>query len=183
MAWSELGGLQHLKHDGAAAQHSFDEALGADSKYAKPYLWLAQMAVDSQEWPTVVEVTDKLLALNAAGFPGAWFLNATGHYNLQNFDAAERSAREGMKADVDHHIPRMEYLLGLALAKKADFAPAAEHIRQFLRSTTNPVEQAEAKAQLAQIEQLMTASEPAQKKPGISLERKFLYVCAFVLTR
>ena len=68
-----------------------------------------------------------------------------------------------MKADIDHRIPRLEYLLGLALAKKNDFAQAAEHIRQFLRSSTNPAEQAEAQAQLAQIEQLMTASTPSQK--------------------
>jgi tetratricopeptide (TPR) repeat protein len=163
VAWSELGRLQYLKHDRAAAQHSFEQALAADSKYAKPYLWLAQMAVDSQQWTTVVDVTGKLLALNSTTFPGAWFLNATGHYNLQNFDAAEHSAREGMKADSDHRIPRMEYLLGLALAKRNDFTQAAEHIRQFLRSSNNPAEIAEAQAQLAQIEQLMTTSTPAQK--------------------
>jgi hypothetical protein len=57
----------------------------------------------------------------------------------------------------------MQYLLGLALAKKNDFTQAAEQIRQFLRFTTNPAELAEAQAQLAQIEQLMTASAPTQK--------------------
>ncbi len=160
VAWNELGRLQYVKHDRAAAQHSFEQAVAADPKYAKPYLWLAQMAVDAQQWPTVVDVTKKLLALNSASFPGAWFLNATGNYNLQNYDAAEHAAREGMQADVDHRIPRMEYLLGLALAKKNDFAQAAEHIRQFLRSTTNPAEQAEAQAQLAQLEQLMSAQPP-----------------------
>ena len=163
VAWSELGQLQYAKHDRAAAQHSFEQALAADSKYAKPYLWLAQMAVDSQQWQAVVDVTNTLLALNATSFPGAWFLNATGNYNLQNFDAAEHAAREGMKADPEHHIPRMQYLLGLALAKKNDFVQAAENIRQFLRNSTNPAEIADAQKQLAQIEQLMGAAAPAQK--------------------
>jgi tetratricopeptide (TPR) repeat protein len=163
VAWSELGQLQYASHDQAAAQHSFEQALAADSKYAKPYLWLAQMAVDAQQWQTVVDVTNKLLALNSTSFPGAWFLNASGNYNLQNFDAAEHAAREGMKADPEHHIPRMQYLLGLALAKKNDFAQAAEHIRQFLRNSTNPAEVADAQKQLAQIEQLMSTAAPAQK--------------------
>ena len=163
VAWNELGRLQYMKHDRAAAQHSFEQALAADSKYAKPYLWLAQMAVDSQQWQTVVDVTSKLLAFNSTSFPGAWFLNATSHYNLQNFDGAEHAAREGMKADSDHKIPRMQYLLGLALAKKNDFAEAAEQIRQFLHSSSNPAEMAEAQAQLSQIEQLMSTAAPAQK--------------------
>ena len=163
VAWSELGQLQYANHDRAAAQHSFEQALAADSKYAKPYLWLAQMAVDAQQWQTVVDVTNKLLALNSTSFPGAWFLNATGNYNRQNFDAAEHAAREGMKADPEHHIPRMQYLLGLALAKKNDFAQAAENIRQFLRYSTNPAEVADAQKQLAQIEQLMSTAAPAQK--------------------
>jgi len=83
VAWSELGRLQYLKHDRAAAQHSFEQAMAADSKYAKPYLWLAQMAVDAQQWQTVVDVTNKLLALNSTSFPGAWFLNATGNYTCR----------------------------------------------------------------------------------------------------
>ncbi|HSS95475.1 MAG TPA: tetratricopeptide repeat protein [Terriglobales bacterium] len=158
-AWSELGRLQYQGRDRAAAQHSFEQALAADPKYAKPYLWLAQIGVDSQQWDKVVDTTGKLLALNATSFPGAWFLNATAQYNLQNFDAAEHSAREGMKGDPDHRIPRLEYLLGLTLAKKSDFNQAAEHIRAFLQTSKNPAEIDEAKAQLAQIEQLLSSEQ------------------------
>jgi len=158
-AWSELGRLQYQGRDRAAAQHSFEQALAADPKYAKPYLWLAQIAVDLQQWDRVVDTTGKLLALNATSFPGAWFLNATAQYNLQNFDAAEHSAREGMKADPDHRIPRLEYLLGLTLAKKSDFVQAAEHVRAFLQTSKNPAEIDEAKAQLAQIEQLLSSDQ------------------------
>ena len=165
-AWTELGRLQYASHDRAEAQSSFEHALAADPLYAKPYLWLAQLDVDTQQWQAVVAITDKLLAMNSVSFPGAWFLNATGQYNLKNFDAAAHSAREGIKLDVDHHIPRMEYLLGLTLAEKADFANAAEHVRQFLRYTANPQEIAEAQQQLSRMEQELSAAGLARGHPN-----------------
>ena len=37
-AWTELGRLQYANHDTAGAQRSFQQALAADPKYARPYL-------------------------------------------------------------------------------------------------------------------------------------------------
>lgn len=153
-AWTELGRVQHMAHDDVAAKHSYEQSLAADPKYAKPYLGLAQLAVEAHEWQPLVDITSKLLALNSVSFPMAWYLNAAAQYNLQNYEAAETSARSGLKLDSDHRVPRLEYLLGLLLANKRDYAQAAEHMRQFLKISNQPAEVAEAQKQLAQIEQM-----------------------------
>jgi tetratricopeptide (TPR) repeat protein len=150
-AWTELGRLQYMNHDSAAAQHSFEQALAADSKYAKPYLGLAELAMDSAQWPTVVELTTKLLALNSS-YPAAWLFQGIGKYNLRDIDAAETSVRNGLKVDQDHRVPRLEHLLGLIMATKRDYAQAAEHMRAFLKFSTQPSEIAEGQKLLAEIE-------------------------------
>ena len=45
---------------------------------------------------------------------------------LQNFDAAEKSARQGMKNDDSHQLPKMEYLLGVILMLKHEYQEAAQ---------------------------------------------------------
>jgi tetratricopeptide (TPR) repeat protein len=153
-AWSELGRLQFMNKDVAAAQHSFEQALSADPKYAKPYLGLAQISLDSHQWQPLVDVTNKLLAQDSINFPMAWFLNGAGHYNLQHFEEAEKSALNGIKADTGRQVPRLEYLLGVILSRKHDYQQAAVHLRTFLQYATQPAEIAEAQKQLKQIEQM-----------------------------
>jgi tetratricopeptide (TPR) repeat protein len=116
-------------------------------------LGLAQLSADSKQWQSVVDISNKLLALNSVDFPMAWLLNAAAQYNLGNLDAAEKSVQSGVKADSEHRYPRMEHLWGIILVSKHDYPQAAEHLRQFLRLSTQPNETAEAQKQLQQIEQ------------------------------
>ena len=165
-AWAELGRVQYIQRDSAGAQHSYEQALAADSRYAKPYLGLAQLAFDAHQWPALLDATNKLLSLNSVSFPMAWFLKSVAQFNLKDFEAAEKTARDGVKADTDHRLPRLEYLLGLILLRKQDYTEATEHMQQFLRLSSNQNDIAEAQAQLAKIEKLSaTASTtaPAQK--------------------
>ena len=61
----------------------------------------------------------QFLALNPVDFPDAWLRNALGNYYLQNLNEAEKSARQGMKVDDQHQVPKLEYLLGVILLKSA----------------------------------------------------------------
>jgi len=163
-AWTELGRLQHMNHDDVSAQHSFEQALVADPKYAKPYLGLAQLAVESSHWQNAVDLTSKLVAMNST-YPAAWFLRGLSQYNLQDFDAAETSARSGLKVDPDHHVPRLEHLLGIILSGKADYVQAAEHMRAFLKYASQPVEITEGQKQLAEIERRSAQANLAPASP------------------
>jgi tetratricopeptide (TPR) repeat protein len=161
VAWFELGRVQLQKNDPAGARKSFQQSLAADSKYVNPYHGLTQIAQREQRWQELVEVSEKLLALNPVSFPDAWLSNALGNYCLQNFDAAEKSALRGLQMDIEHRVPKLEYLLGLILLKKSNSEEAAQHLRIFLSLATNPGDIAEGQKQLDQAVRLSRAANLA----------------------
>jgi hypothetical protein len=158
VAWFELGLVQAHQNDVAGARHSFEQAATVDPKYVSPYQGLAQLAARVQHWQELVETTNKILELNPVSFPDAWFFNGVGYYYLHDFGAAEKSAREGLKLDEEHRIPKLEYLLAMALMQRRDYAEAAEHMRQYLRLATTPSETAEAQKELSEIGRLAAAA-------------------------
>jgi lipoprotein NlpI len=164
-AWSDLGRVQmHLKDD-AQARHSFEQSIKADPKYVNPYRGLAELDTQQQQWQPLVEVTNQLLALNPVSFPDAWLRNALGYYYLRNFASAEKSARQGMKVDEQHQMPRLELLLGIVLAQERNYTEATTHIQNYLKVATQPSEIAEAQKQLAEITRL-SASVTAPSAEG-----------------
>ena len=164
-AWFELGNAQLHKQDPVGARRSFEQSISADSRFINPYQGLTQLAMREQKWQEVTEFSEKLLALNPISFPEAWFANGAGHYYLKNLAAAEKSARRGLEVDGDHRVPRLEYLLGMVLVGKPDYADAARHLQMFLRLSTKPADVAEAKKQLDEVARLSAAASlNAQQK-------------------
>ena len=163
VAWLELGHIQKQKNERGEARQSFHQAVAADSKFISPYQELADMAVAERQWPELLDATGKLLKLNPVSFPQYWFLNAYANYSLQQLDAAEQGALKGLYVDPQHHVPKLEYLLGAILAQKHDYRGAAEHIRQYLLLAPNAPD-----AELArkQVQELERASAQVQNKPG-----------------
>jgi len=133
VAWWEMGHVQAQKGDTTGARESLKHALTADSKFVNPYHELAEIAAHEEKWQEVVDATGQLLKLNPVNFPHDWWLNAVGYYNLKDFDAATKSASRGMEVDTQHEIPRFEYLLGMALVQKHEFAAGVEHMRNYVR--------------------------------------------------
>ncbi len=119
VAWFDLGRIQFRNNDADPARHSFEQSIAADPKFVNPYRGLAELDLSQQRWPELVTVTSQLLALNPVSFPDAWLRNALGNYYLQNLAEAEKSARQGMKVDDQHQVPKLEYLLGVILIPKA----------------------------------------------------------------
>ncbi len=152
VAWYELGRVQQQEKNMTGARQSFDQARAADPKYVSPYNALAKLGASEKRWADVVEITDKLLRLNPVDFPEAWLLNSVGNYSGQNFEAAENSARQGIKVDEAHRTPKLEYVLGMLLLRKQDYAGASQHMQQYLSLATQPAELDEARKQLAEIE-------------------------------
>lgn len=161
VAWSDLGRVQLQNNDPISARHSFQQSIAADSKYVNPYLGLAQLALRERNWQELAGVSDKLLALNPVSFPDVWFSNSLANYFLENFVAAEKSARHGLQVDPEHRVPKLEYALGMVLLKKPDYPGAAQHFRAFLSLATKPAEVADAQKQLQEIARLSAAANLA----------------------
>lgn len=167
VAWFDLGRLQLHKHDDVQARHSFEQSVAADPKYVNPYRGLAELDMQQKQWQALVTVTGQLLALNPVSFPDAWLRSALGNYYLHNFPDAEKSARQGMKMDDQHRVPKLEYLLGIILLQKREYQEAATHIQNYLKFVTQPAEIEEAQKQLAEITRLSASAaspSPDEKK-------------------
>jgi tetratricopeptide (TPR) repeat protein len=160
-AWYELGSIYEFQQKADDARAAYEKALKADSRFVKPYLQLAGMAAREQKWQEVIDTTDRVLKLNPYDYPGAYFYNAVANLNTQRLDAAEKSAREGLKVDEFRRIPKLEHVLGVVLAQKNDLSGAAEHMKAYLKFVPNGNDADFVRGQLAEIEQLSSASASA----------------------
>ncbi|MCS7313928.1 MAG: tetratricopeptide repeat protein [Bryobacterales bacterium] len=167
VAWYELGRIHQEQNNREKAREAYGKALEADAKFMKPYLQLALLSAQDRNWQEVADTTDRLLRLDPFDYPLAYFFNSVANFNLRKLDAAERSAREGIKLDERNQIPKMRHLLGVILANKQDYAAAAELLRTYLPHAANPEESELVRKQLAEIERLagLTGRQPPLTAP------------------
>ena len=161
-AWFELGLIQENKKNLDGARKSFGQALDADSKYVNPYLELATMDLNEKKWQEAADTTDRIVHLNPGDFPQAWYYNAYANYNLQKFDLAEKSAREGLQRDTAHKYPRLSRVLAVILAQRQDYDGAAKLLRDYLQYAPNATDAEIVRKQLAELEK--NQSPQAQKQ-------------------
>lgn len=165
VAWVELGRLQAQFKKFDAARQSFAHAMSIDPRLATAYQYQARIAFQQHSWEELVNLTNQLVKMNAVGFPEGWFYNAVGNFYLNRLEVAEQSARQGLKADLQHRVPKLDYLLAVLLMKKRDFSGAAEHFRAYLAHPANPTEAQQVQAQLADAERLSKSPLGQQTQP------------------
>src|SRR5581483_6442189 len=164
-AWFELARIQAKGSDHEAARKSLANALSADPKFMNPYLLLAEMAANEQNWKDLADTTDRLLKLDAVDYPQAFLYNSVANLNLGNTDAAEKSARGGIKIDTTHKQPKLEQVLAVTLARKKEYGEATEHLRAYLELTPDAPDAAKTRTQLAELERASGTSHQAAGGP------------------
>ena len=82
------------------------------------------LALQAQKWQELADLTDKTVKLDPFDYPQEYFFNSVANYNMQHFDAAEKSALEAERLDTRHQYPKNSHLLGMILAMKKDYAGA-----------------------------------------------------------
>jgi hypothetical protein len=152
VAWCDLGKVYEMRDHFGDARKAYEKALEADPKYASPYERLYLVAAREGKWQEVADYSGKLLRLNPYDFPAAYYYNASANGQLNNLDAAEKSAREGLKTDAAVKFPRLHYILGLILAQKGDAVAASESIRQYIAAAPAADDLNAARAQLEALE-------------------------------
>ena len=161
-AWVELGRMQQKQDRIDDAKQSYGKALEADPKFLPPYQEMIRLAVNEKNWPQLEDTTEKVLKLDPVSYPQYWFLNGAAEYNQRKYESALKSAKRGEETDVQHRIPRLQYLLGLALARNHDYRGAAAHIRTYLRIAPNASDAVVAETQLIQLEAMESTSSAAR---------------------
>ena|GEM_PF-3127107 len=161
-AWLSLGILQQTRDDRAGAEKSFLESVRADPKFALPLIEVATLEAARGDWRAVLDHSEKAIALNPAAFPDAYALNASANVSLQNVNAAEKSAQEGIKLDREHQYPELEYSLGIVLYSKDDIEGATKHLQSYVNRSPNGPNAGAARNALAQMQTAIAATpEPS----------------------
>jgi tetratricopeptide (TPR) repeat protein len=167
-AWFELGVAHQGLNNVEEARKAYEQSLASDAKYLKPYMRLAEMSFREQKWQEVADTTDRLLRLDPVDFPHAYLFNSIANFSLRKLDVAEKSAREGLKLDPEHRIPKLEHVLGVILANKQDYPTAAQHMRNYLTHAPQAGDADTVRKQLSEIERMTgapQASAPAAPQP------------------
>jgi tetratricopeptide (TPR) repeat protein len=141
-AWFELGQLYERRSHVPEAKDAYNHALGADGNYVGPYEKLYQLAFKENNWQQAADISGKLLALNPYDYADAYYYNSWANLQLGKLDAAERSAREAVKAKPPKFDVRSHYSLGLILGQKGDYPGAVVELRAFLEGAPNSPDRA-----------------------------------------
>jgi len=164
-AWFSLGAAYQSQGQLEPARQAYGKALAADDKFLKPYRQMAEIALHDRNWEQAAQTSDRLLRLDPVDYPEAYYFNAVARFNLGDLEAAEKSAREGLRLDPHHHLPGLEHLLGTIRASQRDYAGAAQFLRSYLDHQPDGKDAELIRKQLADLERL-AAQSASQSRPG-----------------
>jgi len=152
VAWYQLGTARQKANDAAGAKQAWEQALKSDPKYLKPYEMLSMLAYGGEDWPSAEKYTRGWIQLDGEDFPAAYLLNAIANARLNRADEAEHAAREGLRIDKNGRIPRLNYVLGLLLIDKREYAESLQCFRRYLELAPGANDAAIVRQQVSQIE-------------------------------
>ena len=147
-----------------AARQSYHKALAADARFTRPYVRLAEMALQARNWQDLADTTRRLIELDPLDNEIACFYNAIANLSLGRINQAEKSARAGVEQDAGHRYPKRVQLLAVILERKADYAGAAACLHQYLEWAPEAADAAQMKIRLARLEGLAGGSQEAQNQ-------------------
>jgi tetratricopeptide (TPR) repeat protein len=136
-AWVVLGALQFETLQDDAARTSMDKATGIDSRLVTPLQVLGYIAAQQRQWNDSARYLDEAVRLDPTNSALAWFYDGWAHYELGDLDVAERSAKASLGMDPRAAGSQSEYLLGLVLIARMDFAGGEQALRNFVASSTD----------------------------------------------
>ncbi len=160
-AWNELGGIYVGNHDTEKARVAFEKAIAADPKYIPPYVHLANLQFESQQYEDALTTSGKALDLDPR-IELASFIQALANFRLNRFDAAQKIALEVQKGPGPIY-PQWHALLADIFLQKKDLASAADQMRAYLKAAPKGSLAPQMKKSLDQIESSGTAAESQPK--------------------
>jgi tetratricopeptide (TPR) repeat protein len=180
-AWFQLGIVLEKEKQKDAARVAYTHATTIDAKFLPPYLSLASLAFDAQNWPEVLRLTghildhDPLNHTNVTGYildldpincTAAYYYNAVANYKLKRIDAAEKSAIKAEHVDLRTRFPQLHLLLAEIFEQKHNYAGAMSEVQTYLELVPHSSDADQLRARVAKLEKLngslSTSEKPSQ---------------------
>ena len=159
-AWYHLGQLRLRRRQVAEAVAAWKEARQQGPKYIKPFESLATLADQQGDWTSARQYSSEWIQLDPDDYPPAYLINAVANARLNRPDVAEGAARTGLRLDKDRKVPRLNYVLGLILMQKQQFAESVKCFRVYLELAPNASDAAVVREQVAKLESGAGAGPP-----------------------
>jgi tetratricopeptide (TPR) repeat protein len=176
-AWFQLGTVLRKDQQNDAARTAFTRATTSDSRFLPPYLSLASMAFEGENWTDVRDFTNHVLDLDSShhvsgyvldldssNYGEAYFYNAVANYRLKRFEEAEKSALKAEHLDLPTHFPQVHLLLAEIFARKNSYDMAIEEVRTYLELAPHAQNADQARERLAKLEKLNGAAPAGEKQ-------------------
>jgi Flp pilus assembly protein TadD len=156
-AWNLLGGIYSSSGKKEEANKAYAKAIASDPHYIPPYVGLAALQLQDEEYKNASETAGRALALDhRIGL--ASFVQAAAYLRLNRLDDAEKSARNA-EQQPHRNIPQVHALLAQIFVHKQDYGNAAAEMRAYLKEAPQGNFVAEIKKSLDEIDK-STAGPP-----------------------
>jgi tetratricopeptide (TPR) repeat protein len=132
-AWVLLGQTEEDQANLQGAEQSCEHARAVDASYLPGYLCLADIAARQGKWQPVADLTDHVIAMHPVKAPGAFFYNFLGHFYLNQWDPAEKSAHAALKDGSKEESRQVHWLLAKMYEVKGDRASEAAQLREYVK--------------------------------------------------
>ena len=178
-AWFQLGIVLQKENLKDEARRAYTQATTIDTGFLPPYMSLASMAYEEENWTVLLALTDHILdrdplnRVDVTGYyiadldplncTGAYFYNAIANYKLNNIEAAEKSGLKAEHVDLLTRFPQLHLLLGEIFARKNDYATAISEIQTYLQLAPHAKNADQAREQLARLEKLNDSVTTGEK--------------------
>jgi lipoprotein NlpI len=175
-AWFKLGVVLQKEQQKDAARTAFTQATTIDSKYLPPYLSLAVMAYQAENWAEVLHFTGHILELDPLNhvsgyildldplnYTEAYFYNTVANYKLSKFDAAEKSGLKAEQVDLTTRFPQLHLFLADIFARKNNYGMAIAQIESYLELAPYAKNTEEVRERLAKFQKLNASASAPEK--------------------
>ena len=181
-AWFQLGVVLQNLTQKESARAAYTHAMTIDRKFLPPYLSLASMAYEAEDWTQVLNLTNQVLDLDplkyahVTGFildldpqdyAKAYFYNSAANYKLNKIEDAERSGLKAERLDVRPRFPQLHLLLAEIFARKNNYATAISETKIYLELSPHAKNADQVREWLAKLEKLngpVSSSEKTDQK-------------------
>jgi len=175
-AWFQLGTVLRKEEQKDAARKAFTQATTIDSKFLPPYLSLALIAYEAENWTEVLNFTGHILDLDPLNhvsgyildldplnYTEAYFYNSVANFKLNKFEDAEKSGLKAEQVDLTTRFPQLHLLLAELFTRKNNYGRAIAEIQNYLELVPHAQDADQVRVRLAKLQKL-NGSESAREK-------------------
>lgn len=132
-AWNALGTTYLTEKKLEEARDAFRHGIEADPKTLTSQVLLMRLESQAKNWAEAEKAASALIARDPNHkFPEAYLHKALALFYLRDLAAAEASAAEAVRWDPSHQLQNTQFIYGLILDGRHEYAKAEEHYRKYL---------------------------------------------------